>query len=175
MRTPCFQTVSRPAYRRERSNKTAILKVFSDIVDAIDNGTIAFPSQLDLTAAFDIVHLTTAPRDDVRLQLCHLNCDAFVHIWMTLQVHAWALNLPLREMWFMTCPRDASLGCCSLHRDQVYSSCLPSECTILKDKILDYTAASSKWLASSRLMLNQTRSEFTQGATSRRVSISYVD
>ena len=49
---PEFQS----AYRHGHSTETAVLKVFSDIVDAIDLGKLALLSLLDLSAAFDTVH-----------------------------------------------------------------------------------------------------------------------
>ena len=48
---PDFQSV----YRRGRSTETAVLKVYSDVIDAISNGKFALLSLLDLTAAFDMV------------------------------------------------------------------------------------------------------------------------
>ena len=44
------------AYRRGHSTETAILKVFSDLVDAISNGKFALLSLLDLSAALDMVN-----------------------------------------------------------------------------------------------------------------------
>ena len=43
------------AYRRGHSTETAVLKVFSDIIDGIADGKIMVLSLLDLTAAFDTV------------------------------------------------------------------------------------------------------------------------
>ena len=43
------------AYRRGHSTETAVLKDFSDLVDAISNGKFALLSLLDLSAAFDMV------------------------------------------------------------------------------------------------------------------------
>ena len=48
---PEFQS----AYRRVHSTETAVLKVFSDIIDAIEKGQLALLSLLDLSAAFDTV------------------------------------------------------------------------------------------------------------------------
>ena len=48
---PEFQS----AYRHGHSTETAVLKVFSDIVDAIDMGKLALILLLDLSAAFDTV------------------------------------------------------------------------------------------------------------------------
>ena len=48
---PEFQS----AYRPGHSTETAVLKVFSDIIDAIDKGELALLSLLDLSAAFDTV------------------------------------------------------------------------------------------------------------------------
>lgn len=43
------------AYRRFHSTETALLKVFSDMCDAIDNGNTCLLGLLDLSAAFDTV------------------------------------------------------------------------------------------------------------------------
>ena len=43
------------AYRPGHSTETAVLKSFSDIIDAIDKGQLALLSLLDLSAAFDTV------------------------------------------------------------------------------------------------------------------------
>ena len=48
---PEFQS----AYRPGHSIETAVLKLFSDITDAIDKGQLAFRFLLDLSAAFDTV------------------------------------------------------------------------------------------------------------------------
>ena len=48
---PDFQS----AYRRGHSTETAVLKVYSDLIDAISNGKFALLSLLDLTAAFATV------------------------------------------------------------------------------------------------------------------------
>ena len=43
------------AYRRSDSTETAVLKVFSNIIDGIADGKIVVLSLLDLTSAFDTV------------------------------------------------------------------------------------------------------------------------
>ena len=43
------------AYRRGHSTETAVLKVYSNLIDAISNGKLTLLSLLDLTAAFDMV------------------------------------------------------------------------------------------------------------------------
>ena len=48
---PKFQS----AYRRGYSTETAMLKVFSDIIDVIEKGQFILLSLLDLLAAFDTV------------------------------------------------------------------------------------------------------------------------
>ena len=48
---PDFQS----AYIRGHSTETAVLKVYSDLIDAISNGKFALLSLLDLNAAFDTI------------------------------------------------------------------------------------------------------------------------
>ena len=45
----------RSAYRHHQSVESAVLKGFSDIVDALARGNLVLPSLLDLPAAFDTV------------------------------------------------------------------------------------------------------------------------
>ena len=48
---PEFQS----AYRKGHSTETAVLEIFSDIVDDMDKGKFVLLSLLDLSAAFDTV------------------------------------------------------------------------------------------------------------------------
>ena len=48
---PEFQS----AFRRGHSTETAVLKVFSDIIDSLEKGNFALLCLLDLSAAFDTV------------------------------------------------------------------------------------------------------------------------
>ena len=43
------------AYRGGHSTETAVLKVYSDLIDSISKGRLALLCLLDLTAAFDTV------------------------------------------------------------------------------------------------------------------------
>jgi len=49
---PCFQS----AYRKRHSTKTAMLRVVSDTLMAIDERQVTLLGMLDLSAAFDCVH-----------------------------------------------------------------------------------------------------------------------
>ena len=49
---PPFQS----SYRSQHSTETVLVKVFSDIVDALGDGNIAILALFDLTAAFDTVN-----------------------------------------------------------------------------------------------------------------------
>ena len=51
---PRFQS----AYRRHHSTETALLRVISDIVGAVDRGNVTLLGLLDLSAAFDTVDHT---------------------------------------------------------------------------------------------------------------------
>ena len=44
------------AYRLGHSTKTAVLRVYSDLIDSISNGRLALLCLLDLTATFDKVN-----------------------------------------------------------------------------------------------------------------------
>ena len=57
------------AYRAHHSTETAVLRVLSDILGALDRGDFAVLTLLDLSAAFDTVDhetLSTTTRDIVR-------------------------------------------------------------------------------------------------------------
>ena len=50
------------AYRAHYLTETAVLKVFGDILRAIDSGNLAILTMLELSAAFDTVNYTTLLR-----------------------------------------------------------------------------------------------------------------
>ena len=53
--------------------------------------------------------------------------------------------------------------------NQIYSSCFRTECFSLKIKVIDCIDVVDKWMASNRLMLNPSKSEFLCLSSSRRV------
>jgi len=50
-----YSDIYQSAYRRGYSTETALLKVRSDITEALDEGSMTALSMLDLSAAFDVV------------------------------------------------------------------------------------------------------------------------
>ena len=55
MRENNLQEQMQLAYRQNHSTETALLKVHSDILSAVDNGCVVLLVLLDLTAAFDTI------------------------------------------------------------------------------------------------------------------------
>jgi len=55
-------TDAQSVYRANHSTKTAVLRVLSDILDALDRGSFAVLTLLDLSAAFDTVDHATLLR-----------------------------------------------------------------------------------------------------------------
>ena len=53
--------------------------------------------------------------------------------------------------------------------NQIYSSCFPAECASLKIKLIDGIVVVNKWMASNRLMLNLSKSEFLWCNSPRRI------
>ena len=71
------------AYRAHHSTKTAVLKVLSDIMLALDSGNIAVLALLDLSAAFDSVDHATLLQ---RLQTSY-GLGGSVIVWFTSYLH----------------------------------------------------------------------------------------
>ena len=65
------------AYRAHHSMETAVLKVLSDILRALDSGDLALLTLVNLSAAFDAVHHTTLLR---RLKMSY-GLDGCVLSW----------------------------------------------------------------------------------------------
>ena len=120
------------------------------------------------------------------------SCNVFVHIYKIGHSESmWTVNPAGRGKLFVVFPRDLFLGLCLLlyskHRrsqrfvgtqpplnaddNQIYSSCLSGECTVLKDNILDCIDAIGKCMESNQLMLNPTKSEFMWCTTPKWVHL----
>ena len=177
------------AYRHGHSIKTAVLKVYLDIIDAISNGKFAFLLLLDLTAAFDTV--------DHEILLHHLEtkfgfCDAILQwlgSYLEERTQFIMLNGQSTVDWTVICGMPQGSVFESLlftfytvdigkliHQyglsrhsyadvNQLYSSCIPSESVALKAKMIWCIISIGGWMAINRLMLNPSKSEFMQCAS----------
>ena len=181
------------AYRRGHLTETALLKVFSDIIDGIADGKIVILSLLDLTAAFDTVDYDILLK---RLDLTY-GLSGTILNWLrtyveggTQAVHMCGVISSTRRV---TCgvPQRSVLGplLFTLYTadieaivrsfglkhhtyaddNQIYSSCHPPESASLKVTIIQAIDAVDQWMASNRLMLNPIKSEFLWCSSPRRV------
>ena len=148
------------AYSRRHSTETAVLKVFSDLVDAISNGKFALLSLLDLSAAFDTVdHIILLRRLEMsfgfrgapleclrsylegRSQSVVLNSYSTVSRPVTCGVPQGSVLGPLLFTLY-----TADIGKviqqhrlshhCYVDDNQVYAACTLSECTALKSRMI---------------------------------------
>jgi len=76
-------------YRAHRSTETAVLRVLSDILDALDRGDFAVLTLLDLSAAFDTVDHTTLLR---RLQTTY-SITGTALVWFASYLHERKLSV----------------------------------------------------------------------------------
>ena len=91
------------AYRAHHSTETAVLRVLSDILDALDRGDFAVLTLLDLSAAFDTVDHTTLL---CRLQITYGITDIAL-VWFASYLHERKLSV-----WYRgSCSTTASLLC----------------------------------------------------------------
>ena len=182
------------AYRTHHSTETALAKVLSDILMAIDSGNIALLSLLDLSAAFDTV--------DHEILLRRLNqsfgLTSTVLSWLTSYLsdrkqgvrHSGSTSCATP----LTCgvPQGSVLGPIlfllytadipklvqqnSLHSQlyaddtQVYGTTSPDAAGILQLRHVSTgcIADIADWMKSNRLQLNSSKTEFLWCASSRR-------
>jgi len=185
---PRFQS----AYRRGHSTETALLKVFSDVVNAIDSGQLALLSLLDMSAAFDTVD------HDIFIQRLSRSFGIKDRAlsWLesyikgrTQSVHLAGEETPPR---LVTCgvPQGSVLGPllfvlytadveriievhgllhhCYADDTQLYFFCEPSQTAELKQRVLLCIERISEWMTSNRLKLSPAKTEFLWCTTLRR-------
>ena len=180
------------AYRACHSTETALLRVFSDLVEASDKGNVSLLTLLDLSAAFDTV--------DHDILICRLERDFGLHVTVINWIHSYLSDRKqivkcakeLSSMHVVTCgvPQGSVLGpllfimytahlqelitsqglkCHSYADDsQIYGSCRPGDSNKLKDDTLRCVDAVSCWMKSNRLKLNQDKTEFMWCSTDRQ-------
>lgn len=171
------------AYRQYHSTETALVKVVSDIANAIDNGFITALIMLDLSAAFDTVdHNILLKRLELSFgfsgtALQWFNSylvDRFQTVKTTLGVSA---EVPLHHgvpqgsvlgpLLFVLYTSPV-LGIITQHGltghmyaddSQGYKHCLPPELPMTICSIQDCFAALSMWMIANRLKLNADKTE----------------
>ena len=172
------------AYRRSHSTETALLKVFTDVINAIDAGEVALLSFLDFSAAFDTV--------DHKILLRKLSSSfgfsSTVYNWFSSYLTGRTQYVDFAEQ--RTEPRHVMYGVPQgsvlgpllfvlytteigniVHKNdlnhhsladdsQIYSSYRTSEVPELKAWLLSCISEITDWTKSNRLQINPSKTEF---------------
>ena len=174
------------AYRHGHSTERALLKVFSDPIDAMGSSRLVFLSQLDLSAAFD-----TVDRDILRQRMSRsfgitgkslqwIECSqCFCRVTPRKLTTGIPQGSVLRQLLFTLYTADIGTVIKAhglFHHsyaadNQLYSSCFPSDRDILRSKIISCIEDVGQWMASNRWKLNPSKSEFLSCATARRLHL----
>jgi hypothetical protein len=185
---PSLQSGFRPGH----STETAVLRVLSDILQAVDRGDSAALVLLDLSAAFDTVD------HEILLQRLRTTFGIHdtVHQWFQSYLHGRTQyvrrGLIKSSKVRLTCgvPQGSVLGpllfilytadLISLIEDnglsshlyaddtQVYGSCRPVDIDTFSSKLSECIEVISNWMRSNRLQLNSDKTEILWCATGRR-------
>jgi hypothetical protein len=176
---PAFQS----AYRRNHSTETALLKVFSDVCRAIDDGNTCLLGLLDLSAAFDTVdHDILLTRLEKTFGICDAALQWF-RSYLTDRLQAVRLAgrcSRLSKLKFGV-PQGSVLGPilfllysapvvdiitrhglmthCYADDTQVYFYCPPDQTSSLLDRFTRCIADVEQWMKSNRLKLNCDKTE----------------
>ena len=180
------------AYRQHHSTETAVLKVLSDILLAVDTGNLALLTMLDLSAAFDTVDHETLLR---RMQVSYGIGDTVLR---------WFSSYLKDRTQYVRCsssksssspikcgvPQGSVLGpilfllyTAELQRliqrrqllphlyaddTQIYGTCRPSETVQLQSEISECVDDVGSWMQSNRLQLNSAKTEALWCSSARR-------
>ena len=181
-------------FRRGHSTETAVSKVLSDLLDAVDRGDTAMLALLDLSAAFDTV--------DHAILLDRLRISFGIHY----RVHDWFRSYLLSRTQRVRCgdssstvvdvlcgvPQGSVLGPLlfvlytldlpsvaspfglSLHQyaddSQIYGCCQANDTSALSSKITACTTSVAQWMCANRLQLNADKTDVMWCASARRAS-----
>ena len=179
-------------FRQGHSTETAVMRVLSDILLAIDHGDIAALTLLDFSAAFDTVDHSILLQ---RLQTTYGVCDT-AHMWfqsyLTGRSQYVRRGQTQSSVTYLFCgvPQGSVLGpvlfilytadLVSLIEDhslsphlyaddsQVYGSCQPTAAAALSARISECVNDIATWTRSNRLQLNPDKTEVLWCTTGRR-------
>jgi len=180
------------AYRVGHSTETAVLKVLSDILLAIDSGDLSALVLLDLSAAYDTVDHDILIR---RLKTSY-GLSGMVLQWFQTylvgrsQCIRTGLSASLLTLIVCGVPQGSVLGpilfllytaelillirghslCPHLYADdtQIYGFCRPSASLELQNTITNCVDNVTRWMRSNRLQLNTAKTEILWSTTGRR-------
>jgi len=172
------------AYRNGHSTETALLKVFSDIVDAVDAGNLVLLSLLDMSAAFDTVD------HEILLERLSRSYGANSHALQWLQSYLTGRTQSVRLAGDTSAPRRVTCGVpqgsvlgpllfvlytadigrvieahgllhhCYADDTQLYFQCRRADSGLLKNRVIRCIAELTDWMAQNRVKLNPSKSEF---------------
>ena len=182
------------AYRRFHSTETALLKVFSDLSKAVDDGNVCLLGLLDLSAAFDTVDheillsrlelsygITGSPltwlnsylsdrTQVVRIAGCNSSSTKLLH-----GVPQGSLLGPLLFITYSApiadiIKRHGLWNHCYADDTQIFFYCRPDQMTGLSIKVSACIAELQSWMAANRLKLNANKTEFVWIASRSRLT-----
>jgi hypothetical protein len=183
------------AYRKFHSTETALLKVFSDLCHAIDDGNTCLLGLLDLSAAFDTVdHNILLTRLDlsfgVKGSVLQWFSSYLSDRTQTVQVAGCSsTKSPLKcgvpqgsilgPLLFIiyTSPvtdivrRHGLMSHCYADDTQLYFYCSPDQLDGLVSTLSNCVAELECWMASNRLKLNCEKTEFIWMASRQKLAI----
>lgn len=182
------------AYRRFHSTETALLKVFSDLSKAVDDGNVCLLGLLDLSAAFDTVdHEILLSRLELSYgitgpSLAWLNSYlsdrtqvvrvAGCNSSSTKLLHGVPQGSLLGPLLFITysapiadiIKRHGLWNHCYADDTQIFFYCRPDQMASLSGKVSACIAELQSWMAANRLKLNANKTEFVWIASRSRLA-----
>ena len=186
---PKFQS----AYRRCHPTETALLKVYSDLTDAIDRGEVTLLGLLDLSSAFDTVDhnvlldrlkLTHGISDIALKWIKSYLCDRQQTIVVN-DVHSSTQTLvrgvpqgsvlgPMLFTLYTTEIQEIILSYnleCHIYADdtQLYFHCAPSQLATVTPRLVECIQSIREWMSSNRLRLNPDKTEFIWFSSARNM------
>ena len=180
------------AYRAHHSTETAVLKVLSDILLALDTGNLAMLTLLDLSAAFDSVdHQTLLQRLQTsyglggnvlnwfesylrgRTQHVRFSATSSTPSAVDYGVPQGSVLGPILFLLYTAdllqlIKRHSLTPHAYADDTQIYGFCGPNEVNRLADGVSDCIDETSAWLMANRLQLNPIKTEVLWCAPSRR-------